>query len=60
MARGNRRRSYGSGSIQKRGEGQSIRWREKEIAPDGSMQIVHRCEALGNVSSSEAEAILRE
>src|SRR4030095_8400724 len=59
MARKHSRRSYGSGSIQQRGKGLVIRWREKEIASDGSMCTVHRCGALGSVSRSEAAAILR-
>jgi integrase len=58
MAR--RRRQYGSGCLLKRGRGWAIRWRELEIAPDGTTKKVLRYEALGNISRGEAAEILTQ
>jgi integrase len=60
MARKHSKRSYGTGSIQQRGRGLVIRWREKEIASDGSTHIVHRCETVGDIPRLEAAARLRD
>jgi integrase len=57
MAR--RKRQYGSGSLFKEGRGWAIRWRELEIAPDGTIKKRMRYEALGNISRGEAGDILR-
>jgi hypothetical protein len=57
MAR--RKRQYGSGSLFKEGRGWAIRWRELEIAPDGTMNKRLCYEALGNMSRAEAGEILR-
>ena len=55
-----RKRQYGSGSLFKRGRGWAIRWREREIAPDGTTRQVLRYETLGPVSRREAsEALAR-
>jgi integrase len=53
MARHNRRQ-YGSGCLLKRGRGWAIRWREMEIAPDGTRRKVQRYEALGTVTRKQA------
>jgi len=57
MAR--RKRQYGSGSLFKEGRGWAIRWRELEIAPDGTIKKRLCYEALGNISRAEAGEILR-
>ncbi len=57
MAR--RKRQYGSGSLFKEGRGWAIRWREREIAPDGAIRKRLCYEALGNISRAEAGEILR-
>ncbi len=57
MAR--RKRQYGSGSLFKEGGGWAIRWRELEIAPDGTIQKRKCYEALGGISRHEAAEILR-
>ncbi len=57
MAR--RKRQYGSGSLFKEGGGWAIRWRELEIAPDGTIKKRKCYEALGNISRGEAAEILR-
>jgi integrase len=57
MAR--RKRQYGSGSLFKEGRGWAIRWREREIAPDGTVKKRLCYEALGNISRAEAGEILR-
>ena len=44
------KRQYGSGCLLKRRKGWAIRWREIEIAPDGSRKKVLRYEALGDVT----------
>ena len=56
MAR--KRRQYGSGCLLKRGRGWAIRWRELEIAPDGTVRNALRYQALGNISAGEAHEIL--
>ena len=43
-----RKRQYGSGFSLKRERGWAIRWRELEIAPDGTMKRVLRYETLGD------------
>jgi len=53
MARHNRRQ-YGSGCLLRRGKGWAIRWREMEIAPDGTRRKVQRYEALGTVTRKQA------
>jgi integrase len=53
MAR-QKRRQYGSGCLLKRGRGWAIRWRELEIAPDGTQRKVQRYEALGDVTRKQA------
>ena len=57
MAR--RKRQYGSGSLFKEGRGWAIRWREREIAPDGTIKKRLCYEALGNISRAEAGELLR-
>jgi integrase len=57
MAR--RKRQYGSGSLFKEGRGWAIRWRELEIAPDGTIKKRLRYEALGTMPRAEAVEILR-
>lgn len=57
MAR--RRRQYGSGCLFKEGRGWAIRWREREIAPDGTIKKRLCYEALGTISRAEAGEILR-
>jgi hypothetical protein len=59
MAR-QRRRQYGSGCLLKRGRGWAIRWRELEIAPDGTVQKRLRYEALGDVTRKQAAETLAE
>ncbi len=55
-----RKRQYGSGCLLKRGRGWAIRWRELEIAPDGSTRRALRYETLGEVSRRDAsEALAR-
>lgn len=58
MAR--RKRQYGSGCLLKRGRGWAIRWREVEIAPDGTIRRALRYEALGSISRGEASEILTQ
>jgi hypothetical protein len=57
MAR--RKRQYGSGSLFKEGRGWAIRWRELEIAPDGTLRKRLCYEALGDIPRAEASEILR-
>lgn len=59
MAR-TKRRQYGSGCLLKRGRGWAIRWRELEIAPDGTTRRALRYEALGAISQAEARGILAQ
>ena len=46
-------------SLFKEGRGWAIRWREREIAPDGTIKKRLCYEALGNISRAEAGEILR-
>src|SRR3954467_11991326 len=55
-----RKRQYGSGCLLQKGTGWAIRWRELEIAPDGTTQRVLRYENLGPVSRKEASGILAQ
>ena len=48
------KRQYGSGCLLKRRKGWAIRWREMEIAPDGTRKKVLRYEALGEVTRKQA------
>jgi hypothetical protein len=48
------RRQYGSGCLLKRRRGWAIRWREWQIAPDGTKVKVLRFETLGDMTRSEA------
>lgn len=48
------KRQYGSGCLLKRGKAWAIRWREVEIAPDGTRVKVLRYERLGDISRKEA------
>ena len=54
------KRQYGSGCLLRRGKGWAIRWREIEIAPDGTRRKVLRYEALGEVTRKQASDILRQ
>jgi integrase len=54
------KRQYGSGCLLKRGRGWAIRWRELEIAPDGTRRKVLRYEALGDVSRKRASDTLNQ
>jgi integrase-like protein len=56
MAHG--KRQYGSGCLLKKGKGWVIRWRELEIAPDGTSRRVLRFERLEPMSRREAAAAL--
>jgi integrase len=56
----NKKRSYGSGCLIKRGKGFAIRWRETRVLLDGTKQFVNRCEAVGNISKTKAVEILNE
>ena len=58
MAR--RKRQYGNGCLLKRGKGWAIRWREEEIAPDGTKRKVLRYETLGEVSRKRASDTLNQ
>ncbi len=55
-----RRRQYGSGCLLVKGKGFAIRWRELEIAPDGTRQKVLRYETLGEVTRKEAQETLAQ
>ena len=54
------KRQYGSGCLLKRGKGWAIRWREIEIAPDGTKKRVLRYETLGPMSRRQAAQILAQ
>jgi aminoglycoside/choline kinase family phosphotransferase len=54
------KRQYGSGCLIKRGRGWAIRWREMEIAPDGTRRKVQRYEALGEVTRKQASDTLAQ
>jgi integrase len=58
MAR--RKRQYGSGCILETKGGIAIRWRELELAPNGTLRRVLRYETLGQVSRKRATQILAE
>jgi integrase len=58
MAR--RKRQYGSGCLLAKGKGWAIRWRELEIAPDGTRRRVLRYETVGAMSRREATQILAQ
>src|SRR5437867_9108407 len=49
MAR-KQKRPYGSGCLLKVKNGWAIRWREKEIGPDGKQRAILKYEALGTVA----------
>lgn len=55
-----RRRQYGSGCLFEEGRGWAIRWREMEIAPDGTTRPVLRYKALGQISRKKANEILAQ
>src|SRR5215831_8457141 len=55
-----RKRQYGSGCLLPKGKGWAIRWRELEIAPDGTIQRVLRYENLGPMSRREASDTLSQ
>jgi integrase len=54
------KRQYGSGCLLKRGRGWAIRWRETEIAPDGTRRKILRYEALGDVTKKQASDTLAQ
>lgn len=54
------KRQYGSGCLLKRGKGWAIRWREMEIAPDGTKRRIQRYEALGEVTRKQASDTLAQ
>ncbi len=54
------KRQYGSGCLLKRGKGWAIRWRELEIAPDGTRKKALRYETLGEVTRKEAANALAQ
>jgi integrase len=54
------KRQYGSGCLLKRGKGWAIRWRETEIAPDGTRKRVLRYEALGEITRKQASETLNQ
>jgi integrase len=53
-----RKRQYGSGILLKRERGWAIRWRELQIAPDGTVKRALRYENLGEISRGDAADIL--
>lgn len=55
-----RKRQYGSGCLLEKGKGWAIRWRELEIAPDGTTRRVLRYETLGQMSRRKASDILAQ
>lgn len=59
MAR-TKRRQYGSGCLLKRGREWAIRWREREIAPDGTTRKRLRYETLGEVTRKLASDTLAQ
>jgi hypothetical protein len=54
------KRQYGSGCLLRTERGWALRWRELEIAPDGTKRRVLRYETLESVSSKEASQILTQ
>jgi integrase len=57
---GRSKRQHGTGCLLKRGRGFAIRWRELEIAPDGTKRRILRYEALGDVTRKEASDTLAQ
>lgn len=55
-----KKRQYGTGCVLKRGRGWAIRWRETEIAPDGTTRRVLRYESLDVESRRDASTILTQ
>src|SRR5262245_20457811 len=55
-----RKRQYGSGCVLHTERGLAIRWREPEIAPDGTTRRVLRYETLGGVSRKQAAQTLAQ
>ncbi len=55
-----RKRQYGSGCLLKTERGWAIRWREWEIAPDGTMKRALRYETLGQMSCKRATQALTQ
>src|SRR5687767_1125244 len=55
-----RKRRYGSGCLIEKGKEWAIRWRELEIAPDGTTRRALRYERLGPMSRREASQILAQ
>ena len=54
------KRQYGSGCVIDTKGGIAIRWREVEIAPDGTTRRVLRYETLGHVSRKRAAHVLAQ
>jgi integrase len=54
------RRPHGTGCLLKKGRRWAIRWRETEIAPDGTTRRTLRYETLGEMSRRDACAILAQ
>ena len=54
------KRQYGSGCLLQKGKGWAIRWREPEIAPDGTERQVLRYENLGHLSRRQAAETLTQ
>jgi integrase len=54
------KRQYGSGCLLKRGRRWAIRWRESEIAPDGTRRKVLRYETLGEITRKQAANVLTQ
>jgi len=55
-----RKRQYGSGCLIEKGKEWAIRWRELEIAPDGTTKRVLRYERLGPISRRQASEVLAQ
>ena len=55
-----RKRQYGSGCLIEKGKEWAIRWRELEIAPDGTRKRFLRYERLGPMSRRQASEILAQ
>jgi integrase len=54
------KRQYGSGCLLEKGNGWVIRWREWEIAPDGTKKRVLQYETLGEMSRRETSKVLAQ
>jgi integrase len=54
------KRQYGSGCLLEKKGGWVIRWRETEIAPDGSKRRALRYETLGHLSRKQAIQVLAQ